>query len=78
MIKLDITENSFLAEDAEIADDWMNDNIGELLGGRGLMSYGKGWKITKEFKPDLPFGGTRWYVEFENENHAIWFLMRWS
>lgn len=77
MIKLDITRSPFMNEPTVSADQWMNDNIGELLADNPALTIGKGWKVYME-EDRLAEDHGCWYAEFENETDASWFLLRWS
>ena len=80
MIKIDITNLPFMMEVVTEADQWMNDNVGEMISSDLTCTTGKGWKIYvddgNQFDK-LP-ENRRWYAEFESEKDASWFLLRWS
>lgn len=80
MIVLDITDSSFInSVDSTEGDDWMKENIGELVYDSidGSRTVGTGWKIYFVQRLEHEDHG-HWYAEFENEAHASLFMLRWS
>lgn len=75
MIALDITNSPFMKVHCGETNDWLSENVGELIHDDPEISYGKGWRIT--FDPAHE-GEGRWIAEFEEERHAMLFLLRWS
>lgn len=77
MITLDVSASPFMNVPIVDADAWMGENIGEVLSDELSNTIGVGWRLYMvEDKLAHNFG--RWYMEFENEKHASWFLLKWS
>lgn len=75
MIALDITNSPFMKVNCDESNEWLSKNVGELIHDDPEISYGEGWRIT--FDPDAE-DGKIWLAEFDNERHAMLFLLRWS
>jgi hypothetical protein len=76
MITIEITDSPFMDLPCFEADDWMNDNVGKLISDDISNTVGEGWRVyCADNEEHIK---TRWFAEFENEQHATWFLVRWG
>ena len=74
MITLNISDTLFMKVGCDEANNWMDKNIGMLIHDDPELTYGEGWRIV--YRPDN--GDLDWVLEFEEEHHAVLFLLRWS
>lgn len=73
MITIDVTETSFIEDlDVAVANQWMSDNVGDLIHDDEDLAYGVGWRL--EHEPAC----NRWVLFLENDQYASLFLLRWS
>lgn len=72
MITLDITYSVFMKVTTGEGNEWMNKNVGEIVHDDAALSYGKGWRV---YHTDYC---NSWFVDFETEEHAMLFLLRWT
>jgi ketol-acid reductoisomerase len=76
MIELDISNSDFIINtNSDIANQWLNDNVGEMIHDDMALSYGHGWKI--EFRMSR-FTVGKWILTFDDDKYASLFLLRWS
>lgn len=76
-ITIDITGSSFVNDlTSREADDWMNENIGEIIQDDPSMSYGNNWILA--FELDIAEGQYKWLLKLKHERDATLFLLRWS
>lgn len=76
-ITIDVTGSSFVNDITSWeADDWMNENIGEIIQDDPSMSYGNNWILTCEL--DIAERQYKWLLKLKHERDATLFLLRWS
>lgn len=76
-ITIDVTGSSFVNDITSWeADDWMNENIGEIIQDDPSMSYGNNWILACEL--DINESQCKWLLKLRHERDATLFLLRWS
>ena len=77
MTKIDVTSSPFMHIKIVEADQWMADNIGNVVYDTDEMTIGDGWKlymIRDVYREDHG----RWYIEIDDSGKAAWFMLRWT
>ena len=76
-IIIDVTGSSFVNDlTSREADDWMNENIGEIIQDDPSMSYGNNWILA--FELDIAERQYKWLLKLKYERDATLFLLRWT
>lgn len=69
---IDITDFTFMHENADVTNEWLDKHVGKLIHDDPEISYGEGWRLVYDSVT------ASWVMKIDDESKAAFFILRWS